>query len=46
MFNFIKNIFGSKYDRDVKGYSEVVVGLINIMMNINHFQMINYEIKP
>ncbi|MBC7884816.1 MAG: preprotein translocase subunit SecA [Saprospiraceae bacterium] len=24
MFNFLKNIFGSKYDRDVKGYSEIV----------------------
>ncbi len=24
MFSFIKNVFGSKYDRDVKGYSAVV----------------------
>lgn len=24
MFNFLKNIFGNKHDRDVKGYSDVV----------------------
>ena len=24
MFNFIKNIFGNKHERDVKGYSEEV----------------------
>ena len=27
MFNFLKNIFGNKHDRDVKGYSDDVAGV-------------------